>query len=265
MNHLLLYIFTGMATGIITGLLGGGSGPILVPILAALLAYQVQSTTVAMHMAVGTSLGIALLAMLISVHAHQRHLLHIKAAAFALLPGGLLGSIIGTVLATSISGSTFKLLFGIIVLLVAAYTFFHSSTHDSEKPLPPPHKTKFFFLSIPLGAVATCFGIGMGPLCVPMLKKYGLSMSQAIAAATLVGTVLVIFATLGFIIAGYHQGSMPPYSIGYVYLPMLAWIGIPTILFARIGAKLTHYFSHQTLKIIFVTFLVVIGIKMLVF
>jgi uncharacterized membrane protein YfcA len=265
MSHMMLYILTGMTTGVVTGLLGGGSGPILVPILAMLLMDQTGSPTLAMHMAVGTALAIALLAMITSIMTHHRHLSHIKTMAFALLPGGLIGSIVGTVLATSLSGATFKLMFGMVVLSIGLYTLLQHSSNTNVVNLPVVHKQKFFWISIPLGVIATCFGIGMGPLCVPLLKKYGLTMAQAIAAATLVGMILVIFATGGFVIAGYYHGQLIPHSVGYVYLPMLAWIGIPTIIFARVGAQLTHRFSQRSLKTVFTTFLFVIGIKMMFF
>lgn len=265
MNPIVLYFLTGMTTGLVTGLLGGGSGPILIPILAALLTYQVGSDTVAMHMAVGTALAIAMLAMLTSIHAHKKYLSVIKDAALALLPGGVIGSIAGTVLATFLSGPTFKWLFGAILLAIAFYTWCDRSANQHTQVLPPTPKYKYFIISIPLGAIATCFGIGMGPLCVPLLKKQGFSMAQAIAAATLVGMILVVIATLGFVITGYYHGHLLTYSLGYVYLPMLAWIGIPSIFFARLGAKLTHRFSPLTLKIIFTAFLLIIGIKMMLF
>ncbi len=264
MYLIITYLFTGVITGVVTGLLGGGSGPILIPILALLLSYQTASSTLSMHMAVGTALGIALLAMLTSVHAHHKHLSHVKESALALLPGGLIGAIGGTVLATTLSGMVFKLLFGLVVLLIALYTLVYCSTQNTEPPTSIYTKRQLFFISIPLGAIATCFGIGMGPLCIPLLKKQGLTMTQAIAAATLVGMILVVFATLGFIVAGILHGQLLAHSLGYVYLPMLAWIGIPSILSARVGAKLTHRFSQRTLKIIFTTFLFIIGIKMLV-
>lgn len=216
-----------------------------------------------MHMAVGTALGIALLAMLMSVHVQKKYLAQIKDITLALLPGGIIGAIAGTILATYLSGSSFKFLFGVMVLMIAFYTLLDCLLKNREKITNFPNNKKLFFVSVPLGAIATCFGIGMGPLCIPLLKRY-LSMQQAIAAATLLGMILVIFAVSGFIAAGYYYGNLPANSLGYIYLPMLVWIGIPSIFFARIGAKLTHKFSQSTLKIIFTGFLFAIGIKMLI-
>lgn len=261
MHDIILYISIGVATGLFTGLLGGGSGPILIPILTALLLYQGVNSDLVMHLAVGTSLGIAVIAMLASIHMHHKYIPEIKGIALQLLPGGIIGAILGTILAAYLSGYVFKLLFGLVVLGIAVYIIFDYRFNPHNPKLPSKHK--LFFISIPLGTIATCFGVGMGPLCVPLLKRYGLSISKAIAIATITGGILVIFAAVGFAITGYNHPNLPAYSLGYIYLPMLMGIGIPSIVSARIGAKLTHKFSARTLKIIFSSFLAVIGIKML--
>jgi len=263
MYLLILYIGIGAVTGLLTGLLGGGSGPLLIPVLSALFIYQGFSTELTMHLAVGTALGIAVVAMLASLYVHNRHILEVKSIAVQLLPGGIIGAVVGTVLAAYLSGEIFRILFGLVVIGIAGYIVFEDR-FNPEQSTVFPDKKKLFTSSIFMGSIATCFGIGMGPLCVPFLRRYGISIAKAIAIATFVGGILVIFASIGFIIAGYVQSNaLPDYSLGYIYLPMLAGIGIPCVLSANIGARLTHKFSSRMLKMIFAAFLLIIGIKML--
>lgn len=258
-----LYIIIGTSTGLLTGLLGGGSGPMLIPILSALLIYQGVAPEMVMRLAVGTALGIAVFSMLASMHIHRKHMSEeVKSIAVQLLPGGIIGAVIGTILAGYLSGYLFKILFGMIVIGIALSMIFDNRFNHNQSALPV--KKKLFVISIPLAIIATCFGVGMGPTCVPLLKRYGLPISKAIPVATFVGGVLVLFAALGFVIMGYQEPNLPAYSIGYIFLPMLAGIGIPSILSAPIGAKLTHKFPAKTLKKLFAAFLFSVGLKLIV-
>lgn len=119
-----LYIIIGIFTGLLTGLLGGGSGPMLIPILSALFIYQKVPSELVMRLAVGTALGIAVLAMMASMHSHRKHLSEINGIVMRLLPGGVIGSVMGTVLATYLSCHVFKIIFGIVIICIAFYTIY---------------------------------------------------------------------------------------------------------------------------------------------
>lgn len=262
MNLLSLYLIVGMFTGLLTGLLGGGSGPILIPILTALLIYQGISSELAIHLAVGTALGIAVFAMLAAMHAQRKHLPQIKDVVKQLLPGGIIGSVIGAILASYFTGAVFKILFGVVLISIALLMLVEQQFNETSSSLP--NKKQFFIFSIPMGIIATCFGVGIGPTCVPLLKKYGFPIPKAITVATFVGGVIVLFATAGFIIMGNQQADLPAYSVGYVFLPMLVGVGFPSIVFARLGSRLTHLVPPKVLKLFFAVFLFLIGLKMFI-
>lgn len=262
MNLLSLYLIVGIFTGLLSGLLGGGSGPILIPILTVLLIYQNITPELAMRIAVGTALGIAMFAMLAAMHTQRKQLPQIGGIVKQLLPGGIIGSIIGTILAGYLTGAVFKILFGLVLISIALLMLVE---HQFNKTPPSsPNKKQLFIFSIPMGIIATCFGIGIGPTCIPLLKKYGFSMSTAITIATFVGGIIVLFATGGFIIIGLHQSNLPAYSVGYVFLPMLLGIGLPSIVFARLGSRLTYLVPAKALKLFFVTFLIFISLNMFI-
>lgn len=258
---ILIYLLTGAGVGILTGLLGGGSGPLLIPILMFFLRTRHIPDDILMHTAVGTTLAIALLAMIASIHVHYKRMPDIKSLALKFIPGGIIGSLLGVILADHLSTLVFKFLFGVIVITIALSILFGEKLAKNQQSLP---KTKILFLmSIPMGLIATCFGIGMGPLCVPLLQRYGKTTAYSIAAATLIGGILVVFAVAGFAISGASNSHLPKYSLGYIYLPLVFWMGVPTILGARLGSKLAHFFPAKTIKIVFVLFLLAVGIKVM--
>lgn len=262
MNLIILYLIVGILSGFITGFLGGGSGPILIPILTALFIYQHISPELAIRLAVGSALGIAMLAMLAAMHAQRKQLPQIKEIVSQLLPGGIIGSVIGAILAGYLTGAVFKVLFASVLIGIAFIMLIEQRFNYTQSSLP--NKKQLFIFSIPMGIIATCFGVGIGPTCVPLLKRCGLSISKAITVATFVGGVIVFFATTGFIIMGHNQTNLPTYSVGYIYLPMLVSIGFPSIVFARLGSRLTYLVPPKVLKSFFAVFLIIISIIILI-
>jgi uncharacterized protein len=58
--------------------------------------------------------------------------------------------------------------------------------------------------------------------------------------------------------------DLPPWSLGYVYIPAFIGIAITSSLVAPIGAKLAHRLPVAVLKKIFMVFLLALAIKMAV-
>ena len=60
--------------------------------------------------------------------------------------------------------------------------------------------------------------------------------------------LLVAWLVPGFIVAGLAQTGMPPYSIGYVYLPALLVIVAASVISAPFGARAAHRWPVPILK-----------------
>ena len=67
----------------------------------------------------------------------------------------------------------------------------------------------------------------------------------------------------GFIITGLAEGNLPPYSLGYIYLPAFLGIALTSMLAAPLGAYLAHRLPVAVLKKLFALLLYVVGLKML--
>jgi uncharacterized membrane protein YfcA len=71
-----------------------------------------------------------------------------------------------------------------------------------------------------------------------------------------------VAATAGYIAAGWRSSGLPPYTIGYVYLPALAAIVSCSMLLAPIGARVAHSWPVQRLRNGFACMLAVLGAYM---
>ena len=103
----------GVAAGFIAGLLGIGGGIVIVPAMVLLLGYD-------QHVAQGTSLVVIIPAALTGSITHYRSGRVSLRDAGLLAAGGILGAMLGSVLALSFDDALLRRLFAILLLVVAA-------------------------------------------------------------------------------------------------------------------------------------------------
>ena len=89
-------------------------------------------------------------------------------------------------------------------------------------------------------------------------------MHDAIGTAAAIGVPLAIAGTVGFVATGLFDKGLPPWSLGYVYLPAFVGIAITSFAIAPLGAKLAHRLPVTVLRRVFVVFLVALAVKMAV-
>ena len=80
---------------------------------------------------------------------------------------------------------------------------------------------------------------------------------------------VIIFISLagaiGYMIQGYDIVGLPAGSLGFVHFPVALIIMVSAITFAPVGAYLNQKTRSPVLKIAFSVFLVIMGIKLLLF
>jgi uncharacterized membrane protein YfcA len=84
---------------------------------------------------------------------------------------------------------------------------------------------------------------------------------RAIGTVAAMGFPLAIAGAAGYVAAGWNVPGLPPWSLGFVYLPAFVGISITSILVAPWGARLAHRLTGATLRRIFAIFLVLMGVK----
>lgn len=250
----------GGGVGLLAGLLGIGGGLVVVPALSVLLPWAGISASLVMPMALATSLASIVLTSSSSAYSHYRLGNMQFSAINSLLPGLLVGGFLGSLIAHITPTAHLSRIFGTIVLLLALQMAL-SLRITSFKPSASPLFNVFSGAII--GMISSLAGIGGGSLTVPYLHYHGLEMRKAIGSSSLCGLFLAGSGMVGFVFFGLTQSAtLPPYSIGYVYLPALFGIVITSVFTTRFGAKLASRLPTQIIKRIFAVFLLLVGIGM---
>ncbi|MBP2649054.1 MAG: hypothetical protein H6Q77_2678, partial [Gemmatimonadetes bacterium] len=96
-----------------------------------------------------------------------------------------------------------------------------------------------------------------------LLVWWQVPIHVAVATSAAVGVPIAVAGALGFVVTGW-TADLPPWSLGYVYLPALLGIAATSALFAPLGATLAHRLRTGVLRRVFAVFLALVGIRMLV-
>jgi uncharacterized membrane protein YfcA len=266
-TEILLYaaalLATGVAAGFVAGLLGVGGGIVIVPVLYLLFSALGVPEEVRMHVAVGTSLSTIVFTSFSSLRAHNSR----GAVDWELFrswaPGIVIGVLLGTALASVISGKSLTAFFGGVALIVAGWMAFSSPKFQPFSGLP--QGILKYIVTGCIGIVSALMGIGGGTLSVPTMTLCGYPIHKAVGTASAVGFLIGVPGTIGMIIGGWNHTTLtaPPFSLGYVSLLGLVLILPTSMLLAPYGAKAAHALPVRGLKIAFAIFLAVTSIKML--
>ena len=84
-------------------------------------------------------------------------------------------------------------------------------------------------------------------MTTPFLAYNNVQIKNAIATSAAVGMPIALAGSLGFVVTGMSQ-SLPTGSLGFINLNALAAIVIASVIFAPLGAKVTHVVDSKKLK-----------------
>ncbi|MDW3205106.1 MAG: sulfite exporter TauE/SafE family protein [Alphaproteobacteria bacterium] len=256
----LALLATGAVAGTLAGLLGVGGGIVIVPILFLLLPAFGVPESVRMHLAVGTSLATIVPTGLVSAQSHWKRG-GVDIDLLKLLgPWVILGVAIGIVVGTRAGGDTLKIIFAAVALLVSIHMGVGREGWTVAKSLPAwPGRA---VIGGWIGGFSVVMGIGGGTLGVPTLSAFNVPIRRAVGTAAALGPVIALPGVIGFVISGFGNPDLPPFSLGYANLLAFAVIVPATIAFAPLGAKLAHTIPPKLLRRLFALFLFVTSCRM---
>lgn len=259
-EFLLLLLLLGSVVGIMAGLLGIGGGLIVVPALMFLLPMAGIEPSIAMQIALATSLASIIVTSGSSAYNHFKLGNVDMFVVKWLMPGVVIGGFLGANVAEWIPSQYLPKVFGVIVLCLAVQMLF-SIRGKSQRQMPGSGAT--MSIGTGIGMISSLAGIGGGSLSVPFLNRHGIEMRKAVGSSSVCGCFIALSGMLGFIFHGYKAEALPAYSLGYVYLPALIGITSTSMLTTRIGARLASSMPTATLKKIFALFLMFVAGTML--
>lgn len=255
------YAAVGAAVGFFAGLLGIGGGAIMVPLLVMLFEAQGLPKAHVLHLAVGSGMASILFTSLSSMRAHAARGVVRWDLALALTPGILLGGLLGSAITAWISTQVFASLFTAVVFFAA------TNILVDRKPKPArqlPGTLGSMLVGMVISFSSTLAALGGAFLTIPFALYCNVPMLQAIGTAAIVGFPIALAGGIGFIVSGWAQSGLPPYSLGYVYLPAVLGITLASVLTAPLGAAAAHRLPTRRLKQVFALLLYALAAKMLV-
>lgn len=260
MQDLPAYLILGMAAGMIAGLLGVGGGLLIVPVLIWVYSAKGFDGAIVAHLAVGTSLATIVATSISSVYAHHHRGAVRWSLVGHLLPGILIGALLGAAVADSLPAPVLKRAFGLFAI-AAGVRMLLDIPVEGRRELPK--RLGLGFAGGVIGLISAIIGIGGGAITVPFLTWRRVGMRQAAAASSACGLPIALAGGLGFVVTGWNEHGLPPGSSGFVYWPAVLGITVASVLFAPLGAHLAHSVPVSALKKIFALLLLLIGGKML--
>lgn len=254
---LLLGAFTGFAAG----LLGVGGGMLMVPFLTLLFTAMDFPHDAIVHMAIATSMATILFTSMSSVRAHHKRGAVRWRIVLALAPGILLGGLIG-------GGAVFAALkTGWLSLLFATFVGFSAwQMMRNKKPKPGrqlPGTAGMFGAGGFIGFLSSLVGAGGGFVSVPFMAWCNVPIHNAVATSAALGFPIALASVVGYVWSGLQQGGLPPFSLGYVFLPALGVIAVASVLTAPLGARTAHGMDVGQLRRVFAMLLFSLAAYML--
>lgn len=241
MFYLLLTLF-GCMTGATAVLFGFGGGFVVVPLLYRMLMTSHGADDSigqsAMHIAVATSTCVMIVNALLATAKHRRAGNLIRDYLWPLAGYIGVGAVVGALAAMWVSGEVIRYAFiaylGVTILDCLLRRGFLTQT-DNEIPRRLG-RAEVSGGGVGIGAIATFLGVGGSVMTVPLLRRCGLSMSQATSMANPLSLPVAVAGTVTYMaMAGFTEFDLGAWFIGYVDLLAFAVLTMGSLLGIRLA------------------------------
>jgi len=256
-------VLTGGIAGVASGFFGIGGGFLMTPVLYRLFLAEGIGDTLATRIAFGTSLAVIIPTMASGVSGHQKMGAVDWNAAIPISAGAIAGGLSGGTFASFLPGTTLRAVFAVVVIAMAIRMVWQvrSSSDRPERRSVPG----FVAAGLLVGIVSGIAGIGGGVLLVPLLViVFGLPVHTAVGTSSACLVFSSGAAVVAYIVQGLSVPGLPPFSLGYVYLPAWAALAATTVPLSRIGVRLSHTCRPDLLESLLAVLMIAIGLSMFI-
>ncbi|MFW9078046.1 sulfite exporter TauE/SafE family protein [Pseudomonas sp. P2757] len=270
MFYLMLTLF-GCLTGVSAVLFGFGGGFVVVPLLYRMLSASHGADDPigqsAMHIAVATSTCVMIVNALIATAKHRRAGNLIREYLWPLAGFIGVGAVVGAIAAVWVSGEVIRYAFiaylGVtIVDCLLRGGFLTQSEGVIPRRLNP---TETSGGGVGIGAIATFLGVGGSVMTVPLLRRCGLSMSQATSMANPLSVPVALAGTLTYMaLAGFSESDLGTWFVGYVDLLAFAALTVGSLVGIRLASPWIGRIPDRTHARVYIGLLVVVMLSMCV-
>lgn len=213
-----------------------------------------------MQLCVGTSMAIIIPTTIRSYLAHRARGAVLDDVMRQWAVPAVVGVAAGSVIAYFAPSAVFKVVFMVVVTLIAIKLLFGRDSWRIADDFPGrPAMIGFGFL---IGITSALMGVSGGSVSNMTQSLYNKPLHNAVATSAGLGVPITIAGTIGLMIAGWPQMALlPPFSVGYVSLLGVAIMAPVSSFTAPYGARLAHRLSKRQLEIGFGLFLLLVAAR----
>jgi uncharacterized membrane protein YfcA len=258
---LLGYLAIGAGVGFLAGMLGIGGSALQVPLLVWLFEAQRLPPEHIVHLAVGTAMATILFTSVSSARAHAvRGAVRwdvVKSMTPGILAGGLVGSLVASAAPRLVVGALF------------AATVYAAGINMLSERKPNPTRTLpgsagVFAAGAVISGVSAFAAVGGAFMSVPFLMWCNVPLIAAIGTAAAIGFPIAVAGTVGYVAGGWSTPGLPPWSVGFVYVPALVGVTLASMAVAPFGAMVAHRTPTRVLRKVFAVVFFVLATRLLV-
>jgi len=238
-------ILLGFAAGIIGSMIGLGGGFVIVPVLT----FAGFSPTLAASDSLFAAFCNAVASTL--SYARQKRIVYSLGLKLALF--SIPGTVLGAYISDDISASTFKILFGIVLVASSVYIYSRRKMEPKEYHFSKQIMMLAIGASFFAGIISSLFGIGGGAVFIPLIVvAIGLSMKLAAPTSQF---ILMFAAASGMIV---HS------LLGHPDYAQAGLLSIGAFAGGIVGSKMSSRVDERKLKIFVTLVLAITSIKLFV-
>lgn len=265
-GELVLLFFGGCMGGLLAGLLGIGGGLIFVLIFTNYLsAVNAPEATMA-HYIVANSMFAIFFA---GISGSVKHYFNGNFFLRPVLISGVAASVTSLFTSYLITSGTWynKEVFAVVFIAITSYVAYQilsgrDTVRDDDR-VEKSSQVTFLIIGGLGGILAALSGVGGGVIMVPMLvRMLHINIKKATAISLGVITIMALAST-GYAMLGTPSEIQMPHAYGLIILPMVLPVAAGCVICSPFGVTLAKKIPHQTIKVIFALFLVIVILNMI--
>src|SRR5262249_28422716 len=187
-----------------------------------------------LHVALGTAMATIIFTAISSLRAHHQAGKVNWDVLRRLIPGIVVGTGLGTLLARHIPTFPLAVIFVVFVLYMASSMLFNWKPKPTRR-LPGPFG--IFVAGTVIGVCSALAAMGGATLTIPFLVFCNVPFHVAIGTAAAVGFPIAVVGTIGYLVNGWEASGLPPLSLRHLYLPAPVGLTVGSVVLAPFAAR----------------------------
>src|SRR5258708_33689241 len=121
-----------------------------------------------------------------------------------------------------------------------------------------------FVAGLVIGAIASLLGVGGSVMTVPLMRRHGARMKNAVAMANPLSFPVAILGTLTYVLAArQHNIDLGPGYLGFVHLPSFAILSVCSVLGVELAVRTLPKIPDKAHAVIYVRLPILVVVTML--